>query len=318
MALPERVFLEAPGSFRDQFNRSPVQFSHALAGHPLFDIPRLVTLSRLLEKKGGGRVSFQAGTARVNQGWGVPPPAKVSSAVEAIGRIQDSGAWVLLKSVQEDEEYAALLRQCLAELEELTAVPLRRQITWSDAYIFIASPRSVTPYHIDHESNFLLQIHGEKTMNLFDQDDRSVLTEEEIERYYIGEMSAARYKEENQKKARTFQMRPGTGVHHPVRAPHWVKNGEDYSVSLSILFFLRAFDLQARVYQANHVLRRLGMTPTPPGRSAMKDGIKIFAMGNLGYKPRTKSQVIRFGYKKFTAPVFLGRRILERLKQRSS
>ncbi|MBC8645669.1 MAG: cupin-like domain-containing protein [Thermoanaerobaculia bacterium] len=316
MGLPRRIFEAEPGSFRGQFNRLPFSFSHNLGNHPLFDLPRLTRLCRTLDRI-PGRTSFQSANSRVTQGWSVPLPTEVSSAAQAIERIHESGSWVLLKSIQEDPEYAELLRQCLAELQELTGEDLRREITWSDAYVFIASPRAMTPYHIDHESNFLIQIHGEKDVNLFDPSDRSILTEEEIERYYIGEMSAAVYREEVQKKAHVFRLKPGVGVHHPVRAPHWVQNGEDYSVSLSVLFFLRDFDLQARVYQVNHYLRKLHLSPTPPGQSALRDAMKILPLGNLGHKPRTKSEVIRFGYKKFIAPVIIGRRVMNRLRGRS-
>ncbi len=31
----------------------------------------------------------------------------------------------------------------------------REDVTWEDAYIFLASPNAVTPYHIDHEATFL-------------------------------------------------------------------------------------------------------------------------------------------------------------------
>jgi len=316
MTLPERVFRAEPGAFRDRFNRAAFQFPHALGNHPLFNLSRLADLSKRLSRT--GKATFQTADSKVDQGWHVPGPDRVASAADAISRIRESGSWVLLKSVQDDEDYAALLRQCLRELEDVTGTNLRREITWSDAYIFIASPRALTPYHIDHESNFLLQIHGDKELNVFDQDDRSVLSEEEIERYYIGDLSSARYRPENQPKAKVFRLAAGTGVHQPPRAPHWVRNGEDYSVSLSILFFLRAFDLQARVYQFNHCLRKLRLSPTPPGRSAVRDAVKILPLGNFGYTPRTKSDVIRFGYKKFTAPAVIGRRVVSRLLPKHS
>ncbi|MFN2387003.1 MAG: cupin-like domain-containing protein [Thermoanaerobaculia bacterium] len=316
MGLPERIFSAEPGSFRTQFNRLPFSFSHNLGNHPLFELPRLIELCRLLDRT-PGRTSFQSADCRVSQGWRVPLPQQVSSAAEAIERIHESGSWVLLKGVQEDPEYGEVLRRFLAELQDLTGRDLRREITWSDAYVFVASPRALTPYHIDHESNFLLQIHGEKELNLFDPSDRTILTDEEIERYYIGEMSAAVYREEVQPKAYVFRLQPGVGAHHPARAPHWVRNGDDYSVSLSIPFCLRENDLEARVYQVNHHLRKLRLSPTPPGQSALRDKAKILLLGNFGHKPKTKAEVIRFGYKKYIAPIILARRLMNRVRGRS-
>ena len=72
----------------------------------------------------------------------------------------------MLEDVQVDPEYAALVNQIITELETLTGKPLRKQMTWLGAYIFIGSPNSITPYHIDSELNFLFQIQGEKDMSL--------------------------------------------------------------------------------------------------------------------------------------------------------
>lgn len=67
-------------------------------------------------------------------------------------------------------------------------------------------------------------------------------------------------------------------MHNPSRGPHWVQNGDEYSVSLTFNFCLRALDAQAPVYQINHVLRNLGLTPTPPGESAWRDSLKRLAL----------------------------------------
>jgi hypothetical protein len=67
----------------------------------------------------------------------------------------------------------------------------------------------------------LFQIQGEKEVYLFDPDDRSVLTEQEIEEYYTGNFQSAIYKEENQNKANIYNN-SGQGVHQPP-GHHWVK-----------------------------------------------------------------------------------------------
>ena len=45
-------------------------------------------------------------------------------------------------------------------------------------------------------------------------------------------------------------------MHHPPLAPHWVKNGDNVSVSVSVSFCIRSLDHRAKVYQANRLLRR--------------------------------------------------------------
>jgi hypothetical protein len=311
-----RIFNHKPGEFADQFNRLPFRVSHNLADTPLFEIPRLVELAKTLWGIGGGKVLFQEGNITFDRKW-EDIPRKTLSFIDGIERIQESGSWVLLKSVQEDPEYKILVDRCVDELSSHTRVDLRKEITWIEGYIFIASPESVTPHHIDHESNFLLQVHGEKNLNVCDPNDRSLLTEEEIERYYMGDLSAAAYKETSQQKAMVFPLVPGWGVHIPSKGPHWVRNGPEFSVSFSINFCMRQLDRAARVYQFNHYLRRLNLQPSPPGKSEIKDRLKIMTLGNAGKSgSTTKFELLRKNIKRldmiFAAPKWLRGRVKER------
>lgn len=297
----DRIIKTDAQNFREKFNRSPFIFSHNLTGHPLFEVPRLVELSNSLLSKGKKEnVLCMLSDSSAQQKWGDLPQKE--QVVEAIADIEESGTLIFLKGVHLDLEYKALLDKCLGEFEELTSVPLGAEITWSMATIIISSPRSFTPYHIDHESNFLFQIQGEKEVYLFDPDDRSVLTEQEIEEYYTGNFQSAIYKEENQNKANIYNLIPGKGVHQPPRSPHWVKNGNNVSISLSINFCMQSIDWQAKVYQINHYLRKLGLEPTPPGRSSLQDSLKVFALGMFSKrKPTTHDQVLCSGIQRIKA-----------------
>ncbi len=114
---------------------------------------------------------------------------------------------------------------------------------------------------------------GDKSISIFDRNDRTVLPEAEIEKFWAVDNNAAVYKPEHQDRARVYELGPGTGVHLPVNSPHWVKNGDLPSVSLSINF---QFSGRARsdVYRANYYLRRLGLEPKPPGSSDLADRVK--------------------------------------------
>lgn len=297
-AFPPRIFNHVTGEFAEQFNRLPFALSHNLAGHPLFELPRLVELAKTLWATGGGKVVFGGADASFENRWD-EIPRKALSFIEGIRQIQRSGSWIMLKSSQEDPEYRACIDLCVSELSELTSADLRKEITWIDGYVFIASPGAVTPHHMDHETNFLLQIHGEKNLNVCDPDDRSVLFDEEIENYYIGDISAARFKPVSQEKAYVLPMAPGTGAHIPSKGPHWVRNGDQYSVSFSINFCMRETDVKSRIYQCNHYLRKLGFDPTPPGLSAVKDRLKIMALSRLGRgKAANKFELLRQNVKR--------------------
>jgi len=290
------IFDVSVAEFTDRFNRLPFGLSHGLGEHPLFKIPRLVELAGLLWSKGGGRVTFQSGDVQEDIRWD-QAPRKRMSVVEALRNIETSGSWVLLKGAQEDPEYRTLMETCFDEVERLSGRRLRNDISWMDSYIFIASPNSVTPHHIDHECNFLLQIHGEKDISICDPRDRSMLTDEEIESYYLGDLSAAKMKPDSHRKATVYHLSPGKGVHLPVRAPHWVKNGNTYSVSYSIHFFLHSEDRKARVYQVNHYLREMNLKPVAPGNSVVRDEIKARALGMLatGHNHESKAELLRGG-----------------------
>jgi Cupin-like domain len=306
--LPDRIVAADSSQFRELFNRASFQFSHNLAGHPLFEIPRLVELTNLILSQGNPhQITCVSSYSAAQQKWSaVPYQEKIA---ESIAHIDSSGSFVMITGVQIDSDYKALLEHIILELEELTGVALRQEITWLDAYIFISSPHNVTPYHIDHEPNFLLQIQGEKTMNLFDPSDRSVLTEMELENYYIGDREYTYYKPDKQDIANVYHLVPGQGVHHPSTAPHWVKNGSQVSVSLSINFCMRSLDQRARVYQVNHYLRKLGLTPTPPDHSRWKDNAKILSLGMFSKRdPETKNELLRSGINRLKSPFKLLKR----------
>ena len=316
--LPDRILAVNEADLYQQLNRNSFMFTHNLAEHPLFQIPRLVELASHLITYGPGSIRCQVSGIPMNLKW---TDVKLKEQFQEqlpdfIANIEKSDSWLLLYKAQRDPAYKALLDQIVNELEKLVDFPLRQEITWLDAYIFIASPHSITPYHIDHDSTLLFQMHGERESNLFDPYDRSVLTEQELENFYIGDLDAANYRDENQQKANVYSLIPGRGVHHPVCAPHWYKNGSSYSIALGIHFSLRSFDLKARVYQVNHYLRKFGLKPTPFGQSPFRDQVKIATLGLFTKrKPEHKLEIFQSGILRMTAPLRFASRMVKRLKR---
>ncbi len=290
--------------FRDKYNLEPFQFQHTLANSPLFSLARVAQVAETML----GRGDLQKFVARSGKSAladakfkDMPLQAQLS---ETIRQLADANVWLKLTSANTaDPEYDALMRQVLREVEELSGVPVCELITWVGLTVFMASPRIVTPYHIDHESNFLFQISGSKDVSLHTPSDRDVLPEDQVERFYSGDFEAAQYRPELQSRGTIFRLDPGTVVHHPPLAPHWVKNGEDVSVSVSIGFCMKPIDRVARVYQVNHFLRRFGLRPTPPGRSALRDRLKIAGIGMLSdANPVTPDRILFSGLSRLRAP----------------
>lgn len=258
--------------FQTEFNRKPFLFHHSLSDHPLFELPRLVKLAKTLPDS---FVEYNAGNLPVSIEW-KKTPRNGLSVEETIRRIEECSSWMVLKRVDQDPEYRDLLDLCLNQVQELSE-PRDPGMYDRAGAVFISSPSAVTPYHLDHEYNFLAQIRGLKTLNVFDPADRTLLSEEELERYFSGGRRDRNlvFRDEYQQKAYTFTMEPGTGVHVPSCAPHWVKNGNNVSISFSIGFYTRVSRRQGNVYLVNSQLRKLGIKPSPYGRSRMRDTLKV-------------------------------------------
>jgi hypothetical protein len=271
-ARPVASIFEAgnPG-FRENFDEKPFEFSHCFtADHPLFQLSRLRQLLENPVTRPG--VYFDAGDIGIGQRWDSVPERK-QTLEETFDRVDNAGAWILMKRVQHDPDYNQLLVQCLDEVQRLSGRQIDQDKKSQEAIIFLTSPHRVTSYHIDRECNFLMQVRGDKEISVFDRNDRDVLPEAELETFWSKDNNAGVYKPQYQDRAHVFVMRPGTGVHIPVNSPHWLKNGNNVSVSLSISYQYKDWR-RKYVFQANYYLRRMGINPTPPGKSALLDNAK--------------------------------------------
>jgi hypothetical protein len=277
MIVPEPWLIAESASFAKDFDRKTFAFQHRLAEHPLFAPERLLQLAQQMSKDPHD-VYYDAGDVRVDQRWDQTPACDLPIDV-LLNRIETAGAWVILRHAEKDPEYAALLDACMDEIEALSGCDLRRISKLRNAIVFINSPNRISSYHIDRECNCLLQIRGTKTVHVFDREDRDVISEAEIERFWTVDNNAAVYKPQLEDRARVFELTPGCAVHIPVNAPHWVRNGPESSVSLSINFHYKDA-LLADVYRANYWLRRIGLRPAEPRRSPARDAVKSTLYGS--------------------------------------
>ena len=300
-----------PAAFRRDFNRTSFAVRHRLAGHPLFETQRLARLAEALHRRGDRDKFVALGARDTTTGTRFSDMPRLPAAADTLRHLDEIGTWMKLSHAHEvDGDYRELMDGLLLELEALSGEPLHDLISWKMLTIFLASPRITTPYHIDHESNFLLQVRGSKEVCLFDGLDRSVLPVGEIERFYGGNAEAARYRADLGDRGTVYRLTPGIGVHHPPLAPHWVRNGDEVSVSVSVSFCLRPLDREAKIHQANMVLRRLGLHPATIGRHPMRDRVKDATIRMLSSRhPATRSEMLFSGVRRLGAPVAAARRI---------
>ena len=267
----ELLELEAE-AFRANFGREPFVIRHSLVDHPLFSLASLVELSKRLPED---HVKYNSGNISISEGLYKGPKTGLSTQ-ETIRRIEECESWMVLKFVEQDPEYSELLDRCLDQVQSFSEA-IDPGMSRREAFVFITSPLSITPYHMDPEHNFLLQIRGHKTINLLSAANRSMLSEQELENYFSEPHRDPEFKSEYWQRASTFELTPGLGLHFPVTVPHWVSNGKHVSISFSITFRTLALERRSIVYNVNGRLRKRGFNPAPYGQSPLRDSVKYNA-----------------------------------------
>jgi hypothetical protein len=261
--------------FLDHFDRLAFAHRHGLAAHPLFALDAVARLAAALPIED---VEHNAGALPI----GVDPravPRSNRAVGETLASIDAAGAWVALKYIEKVAPYGTLLERCLAEIRPL-AERLAPGMCQPHAFLFVSSPRAVTPYHIDPEHNFLLQIRGRKRVTVWDPADRDAVSELDLEKFLSGGRHRnLPWREDLAARGVAFELGPGDGLHIPVTAPHWVQNLDEVSVSLSVTFRSEVSEAREAVFKVNRMLRALRWAPAPVGRRPFVDGIKGRAFG---------------------------------------
>jgi hypothetical protein len=277
-ALAPATSHTGPGIEFDEQAFAPMRIMevhHRLVGHPLLELESLVELAKRMEKNGSFRFhndKAEAGTSFVNatktHKVDLPPH-------EIVSRIETAGAWLALHHVQRDPVYRELVDEVLDHVRprvEAKDPGMHHRAGW----IFVTSPGAVTPYHMDHEHNFILQVRGKKTLNTWDPLDRTVVTERSLELFHFKDSrDLVVYKEEFQPKARVFHLEPGLGGYMPSTTPHWVKNGDNVSITVSFTYYTDMTWRRKNLHRGNYRLRAMGMEPTPVGDQPGRDLVKF-------------------------------------------
>jgi len=263
--------------------------SHQLMGHPLLEYGRLVALGRRLATKNS--VRWHDDRASPDTPFGQAPETNRAqwSAEDTLERIEDARAWCSLLNVQQDPEYRALVDEVLDSVKPRID-RVDPGMCYRGGWIFITSPNAVTPFHIDHEHNFILQVRGKKTVHVWEPLDRESLSEEALELFHgVYRRDRVIWREEIERRAHAFEFEPGMGAYMPTTSPHWVKNGPGVSVTVSFTYYTDATSRRKLLHRANHLLRGRGITPSPVGAHPLRDAAKV-----AGYRAiRTASGLVK-------------------------
>jgi hypothetical protein len=256
------------------FPGEPFRISHHLAGHPLFSLDALATLATRLDRD---RLEYNSGKLQPNQKPDEVPGVDLAPE-QVVRQIETAGAWMVLKNVDTIPEYATLIRSALADAAAALGHPDPKAAGMTDfqGFIFVSSANGVTPFHIDYEENFFVHIHGEKFMHVFDNRDRSLVSEADLETF-PGKHRNLQYLEQFESKAEVFRFEPGEGLFLPYTWPHWVQTGKDWTISMAVTWKSPRDVRMNQLYFANAVLRKLHLPQPAPGRHPALDGFKVAA-----------------------------------------
>lgn len=246
-------------AFAANYPEVPHTLAHTLCNHPMMELEALACLAERLPAK---LIEY----ASSNQPIGVDekPAAPTIPVGEAIRNIETSGCWVALTFIEHDPAYRALMDDVIGELRQVIE-PKTGRILKPSAFFFITSPSGVTPYHFDPEHNILLQIRGSKVMTQFPAGDPAYAPSEVHETYHTGGPRELKWRDELASGGIDLPISAGEGVFVPVMAPHFVRNGPDWSISFAVTWRSEWSYAEADAHAFNAALRRIGMTPRRPG-----------------------------------------------------
>ena len=264
----------------DLYPERPALLDHGLADHPLLQIDALAALAQRIRP-------IDAEYNRGDLPVGIDPadtPSNGLTVEETIRSIEQCGSWMVLKFVEQDPLYRTLLSETLGALAEVVR-PTTGAMLKQEAFVFISSPGAVTPFHFDPEHNILLQIRGSKVMTIFPAADETLVSGEQHEAFHNGGHRNLAWRDEFARRGEAFALEPGRAVYVPVKAPHWVKNGPDVSISFSITWRSEWSYREEYARRMNALLRKAGLTPASPGRYPRQNHIK-----SLGYRVIDKAR----------------------------
>lgn len=250
----------ARADFAASYPEGPHKLSHDLERHPLLELELLAQLGEHLPPTS---VEFNRGDLPV--GINGKPEATGLTIGQTIRSIAKANSWAVLKNIEQEPTYRALLEDLLSELRPLIE-PRTGKMLKLQGFIFISSPYAVTPYHFDPEHNILLQLRGQKVMTMFPAGSSRFAADQVHETYHRGGARELSWQDDYANEGIPFSVEPGEAVYVPVMAPHHVKNGPEPSISLSITWRSEWSFAEADARAFNGLIRKWGFKPQAPQR----------------------------------------------------
>ncbi len=286
------VIMASNDSLNRDFPLKPFAIRHMLAGHPLLTLPRIAKLASDLPRD---LIEYNSGAANISQ-----DPDKVQSVnldpVEVVNRIETAGAWMVLKRIEKSPEYRALLEDTLLSVARARGFNSLAEAGFSqiEGFLFVSSPNSTTPFHLDGEDNFFVQIHGDKTFAIFDNRDGAIADNAQVE-YCTTKHRNVPYNDSFKPRGVEYHLVGGDGCYVPYQWPHWVKTADSYSISMAVTWKTPEVRRLNDLHTFNSMLRGLGLPQAAPGQNPGWDAVKlaVFRTSRSIIEPLRKSETMR-------------------------
>ncbi|WP_373492370.1 cupin-like domain-containing protein [Parasphingorhabdus sp.] len=246
--------------FAENYPETPHILKHDLDHHPLLELGALADLARRLPL-----TSIECNSGDQPIGLDQVPEQLREQAAETILDIGAADRWVCLRNVEQQPEYAVLLEQLLEELRPQIEAKTGPMINLQ-CFLFATSPGGVTPYHFDPEHNILLQLRGSKVMTVFPAGNTDCAADEIHETFHAGGRPELPWSDEMARHGTDCKISAGEAVYVPVMAPHYVTNGPEVSISISITWRSEWSYIESDARCFNGMMRRMGAKPKAPER----------------------------------------------------
>jgi hypothetical protein len=286
------VITASRDSLRRDFPQKPFAIRHKLAGHPLLSLPRIAQLAAELPRD---LIEYNSGKVAISQDPDGIPSVDLDP-VEIVRQIETAGAWMVLKRVENAPEYRQVLEDTMLSVARARGFNSLADAGFEqvEGFLFVSSPNSTTPFHLDSEDNFFVHIHGEKFFTIYDNTDRALFDDAEIERSMTKHRNL-KFEERFAPRATEFHLFAGDGCYVPYQWPHWVRTAGSFSISMAITWKTREVRRNNDLHFFNSWLRGIGLPQQAPGKQPMLDALKLatYRTVTLAIKPLRNSMAMR-------------------------
>ncbi len=253
----------------DPWRVQPVR--HRMTNHPLLQLPQLMELAQRQES--AGRIRTHSNAATAGTPFNVAPRIYPNqrSTLETLSDVAAAQAWMSLLNVQTDSVYRELVDQVLDSVQPFVEA-VDPGMCYRAGWVFIASPHTITPFHIDKEHNFILQIAGRKRIYVWEPDDLITVSEAARDKFHAEHnRDLVVWTDALKARAHVFDVEPGMGAYMPSTSPHLVENGDGPSITVSFTYYTDATRRNSLLHVIHHKMRERGFDPAIVGANPTRD-----------------------------------------------